>query len=171
MTPTSNRSRRASTPQEEQQIPQFQGMSYISQFPDPNSPFQPFPFQQLIHFDGQIPYSLTYEGMVAHGMRPTNFGNPPLHTQIHQHQNQFNTEVEKIVSETQQSNPTSESNPKGKGKNVFDMRSKKQPWTRVEEEALMRAYIDVSVDSVVGNAQPGGMFLLLLLLLLLLLSL
>ena len=27
----------------------------------------------------------------------------------------------------------------------------------------MRAYIDVSEDSVVGNVQPGGMFLLLLL--------
>jgi len=32
---------------------------------------------------------------------PTNFGNPPPHTQIHQHQNQFETEVEEIVPETQ----------------------------------------------------------------------
>ena len=51
---------------------------------------------------------------------------------------------------------------KGKEKKSFDTRPKKQPWTRVEEEALMRAYIDVSEDSVVGNAQLGGMFLLLL---------
>ena len=49
--------------------------------------------------------------MIAHGMRLTNFGNPPRYTQIHQHQNEYDTEVEEIVPETQQSNPTSESNP------------------------------------------------------------
>ena len=102
--------------------------------------------------------------MVAHGMRPTNFENPPLHTQIHEHQNYFDTKVEEIVPETQQSNltnnsnPTPESNTKGKGKTNFGTRTKKQPWTRVEEEALMRAFIDVSEDSVVGNAQHCGMF-------------
>ena len=47
-----NRSRRAGTPQEEQQIPQFQGTSYIPQFQDPNSSFQQFPFQQYISFSG-----------------------------------------------------------------------------------------------------------------------
>ena len=115
ITPTSNHSRRAGTPQEEQQIPQFQGAGYISQFPDPNNPFQPFPIQRHIPFGGQIPYGLTYKGMVAHGMRPTNFGNPPRYTQIHQD----DTEVEDIVPETQQSYPTLESNPKEKGNNFF----------------------------------------------------
>ena len=115
---------RGGTQQEEQQIPQFQGMSYIPQFQDPNSNFQQFPFQQHILFGRQIPYHLTYEGMIAHGMRPTNFGNPPRYIQIHQHQNEYDTEVEEIVPETQQSNPTPESNPtrrqegKGKKKNM-----------------------------------------------------
>ena len=81
VTPTSsrNRSRRAGTPQEEQ----HQGTGYIPQFPDPNNAFQPFPYQQHIPFGGQIPYQLTYDGMVAHSLAPTNFGNPPPHTQTH----------------------------------------------------------------------------------------
>ena len=88
--------------------------------------------------------------MVAHGMYPTNFGNYPRYP------NQFPTELEEIVPETQQliptpelnptidsnptpkSNPTPESNPKGKGKNQFKNRKEKQSWTRVEAEALMR---------------------------------
>jgi hypothetical protein len=52
-----------------QQIPQFQGTGYIPQFQDPNSPFQQFPFQQHIPFGGQIPYQLTYEDMIVHGMQ------------------------------------------------------------------------------------------------------
>ena len=77
--------------------------------------------------------------MVAYSMRSTNFGNPPLHNQ-----NQFDTEVEEIVPETQQSiptpeinptidsNPTPESNHKGKGKNPFENRKEKQSWSQVE---------------------------------------
>ena len=120
--------------------------------------------------------------MVAHGMRPTNFGNYPRYP------NQIPTEFEEIVPETQQSPPTpeiitidsnptlesnstSESNRKGKGENPFGNRKEKQPWNRVEEEALMRAFINISEDPIVGNAQPGGMLLLLLLLLLLLILL
>jgi hypothetical protein len=164
MTPTSNRSWRADTPQQEQQSP-FQGTGYIPELVDPNSPFQPSSFHQPIPFGGHIPWGLTYDGMVAHGMRPTNFGNFPRYP------NQIPTEVEEIVPETQQSpptpeinltidsnptpesNPTSESNRKGKGKNPFENRKEKQPWSRVEEEALMKAFINISEDPIVGNAQ------------------
>ena len=91
MTPTSNRLWRADTPQ---QSP-FQGTSYIPEFVDPNNLFQPSPFHQPIPFGGHIPWELTYDGMAAHGMRPTNFGNHPRYP------NQFPTEVEEIVPETQ----------------------------------------------------------------------
>ena len=165
MTPTSNRSRRPGTPQQEQQSP-FQGPGYIPEYVDSNSPFQPSSFHQPIPFGGHIPWSLTYEGMVASGMRPSNFGNYPRYP--NQHPNQ----VDEVVLETQQSpptpesNPTSESNPtcepnrKGKGKKPFENRKEKQPWSRVEEEALMKAFINISEGPIVGNAQPADMLLL-----------
>ena len=43
-------------------------------------------------------------------MRLTNFGNTPRYTQIHHHQNEYDTEVKEMVPKTQQSNPTPESN-------------------------------------------------------------
>ena len=183
MTPTSNRLWRAGTTQQEQQSP-LQGTGYIPEFVDPNNPLQPSSFHQPIPFGGHIPWGLTYDDMVAHGMRPTNFGNYPRYP--NQYPNQIPTEVEGIVPETQQSpptpeinlkidtnptpesNPTSELNRKGNGKNPFENRKEKQGWSRVEEEALMRAFTNISEDPIVGNAQISGMLLLLLLLLFLL---
>ena len=58
-----------------------------------------------------------------------------------------------------ESYPTPESNPTPQSKT----KKTRRPWKRYEEETLMRAYIDVSEDPIVGNAQPSGIFLLLLL--------
>ena len=93
MTPTSNCPWRAGTLQQEQQS-HFQEASYIPEFVDPNNPFQPSSFHQPIPFGGHILWGLTYVGMVAHGMRPTNFGNYPRYP------NQIPTEFEEIVPET-----------------------------------------------------------------------
>ena len=75
MTPTTsrNRSTRAGTSQDEHQFSQFQGLGYIPQPIDPNSPFQPFPYRPHLPFGGNIPFQLTPEGMIASGMRPTYF--------------------------------------------------------------------------------------------------
>ena len=93
--------------------------------------------------------------MIASGMRPTYFGNAPRHTQSY----------ENIVPETQQSNPTPESYPTIESNSASQSKTKKtsRPWKRAEKEVLMRAYINVSEDPIVGNAQPSGIFLLLLL--------
>ena len=70
---------------------------------------------------------------------------------------------EDIVPETQQSNPTPESYPTPDSYPTSQSKTKKtrRPWKRAEEEALMRAYINVSEDPIVGNTQPSGIFLLL----------
>ena len=49
---------------------------------------------------------------------------------------------------------------------MFPNRAPRQKWSKVEEVALVLAYVVVSKDPVTGNAQTNGMFLLLLLLLL-----
>ena len=54
---------------------------------------------------------------------------------------------------------------------MFLNRAPRQKWSKVEEVALVSAYVVVSEDPITGNAQTNGMFLLLLSLLLLLLLL
>ncbi|XP_022040950.1 uncharacterized protein LOC110943513 [Helianthus annuus] len=102
------------------------------QMQQPNMPFNPYQMQQLI----QNPLNMSYQ--------PT----PQApRTQIEEQDD----DVE-VVPETQPE-PSKKKNKKGKGKKEDAAAKQQQQWTKIEEEALAKAYINTSTSPIIGNNQ------------------
>ncbi|XP_021980719.1 uncharacterized protein LOC110876867 [Helianthus annuus] len=65
-----------------------------------------------------------------------------------------------VVPETQetQPEPSKKKNKKGKGKKEDAAAKQKQQWTKIQEEALPKAYINSSTSPIIGNNQQSDSF-------------
>jgi hypothetical protein len=117
--------------------------------PTPDNPFyvgmsspgyQPSAFFPQPHF--------SYTAMLNQPL----FGNMPTQPQMGQPQEESEDD-EDFVPETQQQEPVNVNQPTQKQKR------KPTSWTPDEEVKLCRAYVDISEDSVIGNAQKNGDYL------------
>ncbi|XP_022020236.1 uncharacterized protein LOC110920326 [Helianthus annuus] len=102
-----------------------------------NMPFNPYQMQQLM----QNPLNMPYQ--------------PPPQAYPTQIEEQ-DDDVE-VVPETQPE-PSKKKNTKGKGKKEDAAAKQQQNWTKIEEVALAKAYINYSTSPIIGNNQQSEGF-------------
>ncbi|XP_022025026.1 uncharacterized protein LOC110925375 [Helianthus annuus] len=107
------------------------------QMQQPNMPFNPYQMQQLMQNPLNMPYQPTPQAP---------------RTQIEEQDD----DVE-VVREMQPE-PSKKKNKKGNGKKEDAAAKQQQQWTKNEEDALAKAYINSSTSPIIGNNQPGDSF-------------
>ncbi|XP_022004086.1 uncharacterized protein LOC110901579 [Helianthus annuus] len=125
-----------------------------NQYPmqQPNISFNPMQMQQPNIPFNQMPYQ-----MQQLMQNPLNMPYQPL-PQARPTQIEEEDEDVEVVPETQPE-PSKKKNTKGKGKKE-DAAAKQQqrPWSKIEEEALAKAYISSSTSPIIGNNQQSDGF-------------